>query len=179
VKVIDNFLPSNDFKIIKGIMMGDYFPWYYTRGITNPLDSGRYQFTHLLFGNREDDGREKVSDNCDRVCSNLIQKLGIYSKSAIIRIKANMNPKTFFHRNGGYHTDYIDQVEKVTTAIFYVNTNNGWTHIKGHGKVKCVENRIALFDSKTQHAGFSCTNEDMKVVININYLTRFGILASV
>ena len=54
-----------------------------------------------------------------------------------------------------------------------MNTNNGWTHIKGYGKVKCRENRIALFDSRTQHSGFSCTDQDVKVVININYLNNF------
>tara|TARA_B100000131_G_scaffold224145_1_gene215776 strand:+ start:668 stop:1201 length:534 start_codon:yes stop_codon:yes gene_type:complete len=174
VRVIDNFLSPTEFKKIKEIMMGDYLPWYYNRGIVINNDKpGNYQLTHLFYANREPDGRERMSDNCSIVCENLMTKLGISSKSRLIRIKANMNPQTFFHRNGGYHMDYIDEVEKVTTAVYYVNTNNGWTHIKGYGKVKCKENRIALFDSRTQHAGFSCTDQDVKVVININYLNNF------
>ena len=170
VRVIDNFLSPTEFKKIKEIMMGDYLPWYYNRGIINSKERpGRYQLTHVLYANLEE---ELMSDNYSSVCENLMTKLGVSSKSRIIRIKANMNPQTFFHKNGGYHVDYIDddEVEKITTAVYYVNTNNGWTHIKGYGKVKCKENRIALFDSRTQHAGFSCTDQDVKVVININYL---------
>ena len=174
VRVIDNFLSPTEFKKIKEIMMGDYLPWYYNPGIlTNNDKPGRYQLTHLFYANREPHGKERISDNCDKVCTNIITKLGVSSKSRLIRIKANMNPQTFFHRNGGYHVDYIDEVEKITTAVYYVNTNNGWTHIKGYGKVKCRENRIALFDSRTQHSGFSCTDQDVKVVININYLNNF------
>ena len=81
------------------------------------------------------------------------------------RIKANLNPRTIFHRNTGYHSDYPN----MTTSIFYVNTNNGWTQFEKGGKVKCVENRLVTFDSNQRHAGVTCTHPKRKVVINFNY----------
>ena len=57
----------------------------------------------------------------------------------------------------------------IKTSIYYVNTNNGWTHIKGHGKVKSVANRMVTFDSNQYHAGVTCTNEERRVVVNFNW----------
>ena len=98
------------------------------------------------------------------------QKLGV---SRLERIKANLNPKTFFHRKGGFHTDQRSLSEGVPqhqkTAVFYVNTNNGWTEFKKGGKVKSVANRIVIFDSNLEHTGVTCTDEKRRVVINFNY----------
>ena len=70
-----------------------------------------------------------------------------------------------FHKRGGYHSDWPN----VTTAILYVNTNNGWTQFKSGGRVKCVKNRVVIFDSNLEHEGVTSTNEKVKVVINFNY----------
>ena len=45
----------------------------------------------------------------------------------------------------------------------------GWTQFKKGGKVKCVENRMVIFDSNLEHTGFSCTDQKRKVVVNFNY----------
>ena len=55
LRVIDNFLSTNEFIILKDLFMGD-IPWYRAEGISgsdstnaivNPLDN--YYFTHLLY----------------------------------------------------------------------------------------------------------------------------------
>ena len=56
-----------------------------------------------------------------------------------------------------------------TTAILYINTNNGYTKFKKGGKVKSVANRMLIFDSQLEHAGVTCTDALRRVVVNFNY----------
>ena len=77
--------------------------------------------------------------------------------------------KTFFHRSSDYHVDLTNGPIGQKTAILYINTCNGWTQFKKGGKVKCVENRMVIFDSNLEHTGFSCTDQKRKVVVNFNY----------
>ena len=50
-----------------------------------------------------------------------------------------------------------------------MNTCNGYTKLKKGGKVKSVANRMLIFDSDLEHAGFTCTDEQNRVVVNFNY----------
>ena len=56
------------------------------------------------------------------------------------------------------------------TAIYYVNTNNGYTYFEDGQKVESVENRLVIMPSNLPHAGATCTDELRRVVINFNYL---------
>ena len=71
-----------------------------------------------------------------------------------------------FHDKGGYHIDGYDCSH---TSIYYVNTNNGYTKFKKGGKVKSVENRMVIFDSDDWHQGFTCTDQQRRVLINFNF----------
>ena len=68
------------------------------------------------------------------------------------------------------HIDLIGQSSPQKTAIFYVNTNNGWTEFKKGGKVKSVANRIVIFDSQLYHQGYTCTDQKRRVVMNFNWI---------
>ena len=81
------------------------------------------------------------------------------------RIKGNLNTRTVFHRKTGWHYDYAD----MTTAILYLNTNNGWTEIEGYGKINSVANRVVIFDSNLKHTGVTTTDEKIRVMLNFNY----------
>ena len=69
---------------------------------------------------------------------------------------------------GGYHID--QSFNNAKTAIYYVNSNNGWTEFETGEVVNSVANRIVIFDSNIKHVGYSCTDEKTRVVLNINYL---------
>ena len=158
VNVIDNFLSYNDFKYIKEIILSDIFPWYFNDSIIGYHEKNKYQFTHTFFASGSQYGHFDIITPC-------LNKLNI---SFLHSAKANLNPKTVFHRNGGFHYD----MKNVTTSILYINTNNGWTKFKNGCKVKCVENRMVIFDSNMIHGGISCTDEKRKVVVNFNYGTN-------
>ena len=50
-----------------------------------------------------------------------------------------------------------------------MNTCNGYTHFEDGSKVHSVANRLAIFPSTMFHSGSTCTDKDMRVVINFNY----------
>ena len=96
----------------------------------------------------------------------LLDKLNV---AAIIKIKANLNQRTSKIVEHGYHTDQRYPHSK--TAIFYLNTCDGYTSFKNEGIVESVENRIVIFDSNKKHTGTSLTNDQRRIVININYFS--------
>tara|TARA_B100000287_G_scaffold182476_1_gene172573 strand:+ start:269 stop:742 length:474 start_codon:yes stop_codon:yes gene_type:complete len=154
VEVIDNFLPERKFRDLQSIMMGEDFPWFYKNYITvEGVEDGGYQFTHMFLD--PDKGRS------DRYyLMEPFEKMG-----KMYRIKSNLRTRTLFHGRSYYHIDYSD----ITTAIFYINTCNGYTKFERGPKVKTVANRMVIFDSNLRHSGFSPTDEKARVVINFNY----------
>ena len=69
----------------------------------------------------------------------------------------------------GFHIDNpISKTSKQKTAILYINTNNGYTKFKKL-KVNSEENKMIIFNSKEEHTGSSCTDQEFRVVINFNY----------
>ena len=102
--------------------------------------------------------------------SKLFEKLGL---SYIARCKANLNYKTIENDVGSFHTDFLydsgDSMEGITTSILYINTNNGGTQFSNGTRVKSVANRLVKFDCSQEHASVSCTDEDRRMLININY----------
>ena len=158
VKVVDNFLPEYQFKQIQDMLIekDPIFPWYYNDDICYEND-GLFQFTHTFY-NAHDQSKSYFYPLLD-ACQ---EKLGA---KRISRIKANLTTRTVFHRKTGWHFDIND----MTTSILYLNTNNGWTAIKGYGKVEIVSNRMVIFDSNLQHTGVTCTDQNRRVMINFNY----------
>ena len=77
-----------------------------------------------------------------------------------------MQPKTSFVLEPSYHTD---NSFNCTTAIFYLNTNNGYTKFKDGTKIESISNRAIYFDSDLMHFGSTCTDKDFRFVLNINY----------
>ena len=94
----------------------------------------------------------------------LLDKLNVVS---LMRIKANLNVATTEHITREFHTDFK---VKCTTAIAYMNNNNGYTLFEDGTKVESKENRVVMFDSQMRHAGIPCTDEKRRVVINFNFI---------
>ena len=162
MKVIDNFLSSYQFKIVESAMMSPDFPWYFTDGITTIPEPQRYQFIHGFYSSPFIPPYIHIKSDRFFLLDLILQKLDV---KKLTRIKANLNPRTLFNIKSGYHYDYKD----IMTAVYYINTNNGWTQFKKGGKVKSVANRMVIFDSNLEHQGVTCTDEKRRVVINFNY----------
>ena len=48
-KVIDNFLPKDDFIKLQSQMLGYYFPWFYNDYIHH-IGDGQFQYIHIFYG---------------------------------------------------------------------------------------------------------------------------------
>ena len=158
MKVIDNFLSPYHFKELQSFLMSDHFPWYY-----NPI----VDYDNHLFDIFDLDSYQFVHDFSlsDKVLNPIIEKLKI---KKVIRIKANLNPRTSEVITRKFH---VDTNEKCKTAILYLNTSDGYTEFEDGSRVDSRANRMVIFDSQTMHRGTTCTNQKTRVVINFNYET--------
>ena len=156
IKVIDNFLEEDQFDHLQSIIFTDGFPWFYNNWQTH-LHDGLYVFFHRFYSDPSG-----PSSSFFEMFDHTLCKLGV---KKLYRIKANLNPKTVFHRKSGYHIDYPN----ITTSILYMNTNNGWTQFKKGKKIKSVANRMVIFDSNLEHKAVTCTDKKLRIVVNFNY----------
>lgn len=159
--VIDNFLSDDEFIKVKDMMMGDLFPWYLNVGRVS-RDDGDYQLTHTFYRDY------CVESNWMGYIKPIVMKL---NPVALIRIKANLRPKESENRLGDFHCDLnLKKKTGLFTSIFYINTNNGYTVLRDGSKIESVENRLLTFPYSIMHAGSSCTDENIRVLINLNYI---------
>jgi hypothetical protein len=159
-KVIDNFLPKENFLIIKKIMLSNDFPWYYVPDISqeNKISKGTsFYMMHLLYYN------EKASNFFDIIKNNLLKFMDI---KALIRIKANLYPNQSIKRLNEPHQDYTFSH---CGAVYSINTCNGGTLLQDGTKIDSVENRILFFDPSLSHDTEFCTDQKIRANININY----------
>jgi len=170
IKVIDNFLPKEEYDNLYRTLMGYEMIWNY-QDVVDYEKGDNFMFCHLFW--TTDKGLiSPFSDILEFFYTKLNTQI-------LIRIKANLTTKTKTHLESEFHYDHEfvgsrlpDGTLTSYTAIYYVNTNNGYTLFKnGNLKVDSVGNRIAIFDSSKLHKAVSCTDEKRRVVINFNYLT--------
>jgi hypothetical protein len=158
-EVIDNFLPQDIFEVIKNHFMGHILPWYYQSSVAT-LDSEKdppFYFTHALFVDY------KANSDAFNLIFPLIQKI---EPKALIRIKANLYPNSPSIIEHDWHTDFPSEHK---AAIFYINTNNGFTILEDGTKIQSVANRLLKFDGSKLHKSTTCTDEKVRVNIGFNY----------
>ena len=154
-ELIDNFLEPKDLKKIQDLFLGRKIAWNCYDGIVLPGD-GAFQFIHVLYSNYA-----PASPFFNELAP-IWQKI---DPCSIVRSKANLTMKTVEHDKSAYHSD----VDNCITAIYYVNTNNGYTEFQNGMKVDSIENRIVIFDSNEKHRAVTTTDTARRVVINFNY----------
>ena len=178
MEVIDNFLPHQDFQNIEkyfmDILQWKYQPYKVYDGI-NENDVDNYQFEHEFYFHQSWNGNFQyaMSPNFESIVP-LLNKIDFL---ALHKVKANLEPlksKQFF---SDFHYDWAESVEnpipskKMTTAIYYVNTCDGYTEFEDGTKTQCVANRLVKFPANLKHRGVSQTNTRLKSVINLNFFT--------
>lgn len=161
IVIKDNFLNEEDFKTLQKDIMSTYFPWFFNDYIVFDKEEhlkDNFQFTHTF-----------VLDNNKRsslfhLLTPLINKI---SPNNLLRVKANLGTRNEQHIEHDYHTDFDEP--DVTTGIFYINTNNGYTRFKDGKKIESVANRYVKFNGSKLHSGVSQTDTKSRIVLNFNY----------
>ncbi len=178
----ENFLAEEEFDELKTIMMGDTFIWTYTDGIdfeseyseldthkrlhsSDDLeaDQDKFMFVHTFYISGA------ACSPYIKILKPIIDKIKVIS---VIRIKANLLTRTPNIVENVFHVDHVlpeKKLKQLTTSIFYVNTNNGYTKFEDGTKVESVANRLVSFPANMKHTGTSCTDEKIRIIINFNY----------
>ena len=166
IVVLDNFLDKETFFYVKNNLLSDYFPWYkndykVNKEQQNLEENEHYnlQMAHSFYKDYRPD-----SNKIDAILP-LLEKINPIS---FIRIKANLTfctPKIITY---GFHNDFYNK--KITTAVFYINTNNGKTIFESGEEVESIENRLVLFNSTEKHSGTSTNDTKFRCLINLNFI---------
>ena len=163
MKIIDNYLPKEQFENIKNIICEDsmHFPWYYNKFVDDRSKGethDHFYFVHVVY-------RDYLKNS--NYFEDLLPLINKINPNALIRVKINGYPKNGDKIiNHNYHTDY-DFTHK--GAIFYLNTCNGKTILEDGTEIDSVANRILFFDASKPHSSTNCTDAKMRFNININY----------
>jgi hypothetical protein len=166
--VQDNFLGRDEFQFIHDQLMGDHFPWNYMNGVVGytgnddapPGDGKFFYYTHGFYR----DNKFWTSQDWMNVITPLLEAI---DPVALIRVKANMYPNVGIYHQHGWHAD-LEITHKA--AIFYINSNNGHTVLEDGTKIESVANRLLTFDGSNKHASTTCTDQNVRVNININHI---------
>ena len=162
MKIIDNFLDEDSFEVLQQYFLSDTISWHLGNSITYDKQGiDQYQFVHTFF-----DVGKPYLNNWSNFLTPLFNKL---QPKYILRVKANCRPRTTNAVLSNYHTD-MDLHQQ--TAIFYLNTNNGYTKFQDNTleDVPSVANRLLTFYGGLKHSGASCTDQNTRILLNINYI---------
>ena len=166
IKVYDDLLSKEELNKIQNIFCGQEVDWHYSKTLDEGMheygEKYNWQMGHVCYN--YDRPLTKHFDNVVPILGDIENKERVNS---LIRVKANLNARTRTNMRSGFHIDF--HYEHSRTAIFYVNTNNGYTEFEDGTKVESKENRIVIFPTLTKHSGVTCTNKQNRVVINFNY----------
>ena len=156
MNIYKNFVNKEISKNIKNIMLSVDFPWFYRKNQTNGDSSFLY---HVFFTNNN------INSNLYNLIKPLVEKL---NPSKLINVRANLCLKRPMKCN--WHIDYDRSklTPKSKTAIYYVNTNNGYTVFKNK-KIKSEANKMIIFNGNINHKVKYQTDRDARVVINFLY----------
>ena len=161
----DNYLDPRDHEKIKKVFFSDKIPWEYCPTVVKSNNTGdHFQFVHRSYYYT----RGIMSESFE-ILKPLVSQLKMI---AIHRIKTNMIHRTNENIVTGFHTDISEKrfiQSEATTAIYYVNSNNGGTRFENGTHIDSVENRICIFPYDMKHSSVTCTDEKVRVTININF----------
>ena len=163
IKIIKNLVKPKFFKPISEYISGSYFPWFLNKGINNSegKDEKHFQFTHTFVKNR---GIVNTPKQHMSVIEPILSALDV---NEVLRCKLNLTTRTSEPITHGLHVDGIE--DATHTAVFYLNTNNGATVFENGKKYQSIANQAVIFNPDLKHSGISCTDEKVRLVLNINY----------
>ena len=168
MQVLDDFLERTAFLTLRSAVEAPGFRWRTEHvlkpGTTQLAEEENRQEVHGMY--RRQGRTEVFSDRFGL----LLPVLALLQPAELVRIKFNRTPRRDRHIEYGLHVDTTRP--GATTAILYLNTNNGYTLFEDGQRVASVANRIVIFDAATRHTGASCTDADYRLVLNVNMVGR-------
>jgi len=156
-KLIENVLPNQIAEDISSLLLGSDFPWFYQDdGVVSEGTNYKY-LTHIFYC------ENTVNSELYRVVKPLIKHI---NPRSLYRIKANLYLPTPTIIEHGLHVDF--DWDDIFTAVYYVNSNNGYTKLSDNTKIESVQNTLAVLDPLVPHTS-STSTDNARVTINFNW----------
>tara|TARA_B100001996_G_C18371176_1_gene481658 strand:- start:57 stop:605 length:549 start_codon:yes stop_codon:yes gene_type:complete len=173
IKVKHELLEKNTFFNIKNILYSNTFDWYlceciysspeYANSFISVCDDiDNYIFSKTLYDN------DSVTGNIYHYEQIILPFYSLLNIKSLIRARVTFCPRNEKIVKHGLHIDHINKDDS-TTAVFYVNNNDGYTEFEDGSKFNSIENSIITFPTYYQHTGTTCTNKSGRITINLNY----------
>jgi len=158
-EVIDNFLPQDEFDKLTDLLH-QQIPFYFQKEINaGHVDDKQFYMTHMLFNIEQ----EPMYSTYYWDFKTILNKLNV---KALMRMKINLYPKTSELETHKPHWDYNYEHKG---CILSFNTCDDTRILKDGTKIDSVANRALLFDPSKLHSSTSCTNDKVRLNVNINY----------
>ena len=156
-KIQKNFLDKTLFDRFQALLFSCSFAWFWAE---HQYFNDRPFFSHSFYCKHKPN-----SPHYESFIFPIIKKLKC---DDISNIRANCLVKDQKKHFSNFH---CDRDYHCTTAILYMNTNNGYTLLgeKEKIKIKSEANKLIIFNSQTKHCAVSQTDTDRRVVVNFNY----------
>ena len=180
MKIIDDFLTPKDYAHVKSNMLDkSMIPWNYGFGKSfgdrerTIQDLRNQQLTYTIYHVAR--YPEIMGTEYSGVVAPIINKCNVL---AIHRIKANLELYSGEEKfESEFHYDWSDKNTNLPgrgmqCAIYYVNSNNGYTEFEDGTTIESVGNRMVFFDNALKHRGVSSTDVPARCVINFNWFTN-------
>ena len=182
IKIVDQYIHPKEHEELQNIMRKKEFPWTLAPK-TGEMDNDG----HAIRGQSENDVANPLNTQLNHWFADY--RFAHYSPFfkyvlpivnqqrivAISRIKANLQLPCENPVKSNFHVDLslrygIEEIPEphLTTIIYYVNTNNGYTEFETGEIVESVANRAVIFPNSCRHRGVSQTDTHYRTVINLN-----------
>ena len=162
VLVRDNFLAKGDWTQLDNLVHNN-MPWYLQKEQVIDADDGRW-FSHIIYD--EDVPKSDVYNPITKIFKSYLKYVTLCRLNVNLLLKQEIPSVSYFH------TDLDESIdkEKITTAIFYLNTNNGATEFEGGDRIDSVRNRLVMFPADTFHRAIGQTDTAERIVLNFNFV---------
>ena len=111
--------------------------------------------------------RQKRNSEFFQFLHPFLKKLNMF---ILVKAKANLLFQANTVVEHGFHKDFDLPHIPLLTAVYYVNTNNGYTKLQNGTKIPSEENSISIFNTQEPHTGSTCTDKEHRLVLNFNYI---------
>ena len=170
LKVIDNFLPENEFQMLVNNTInrndGGQIPLRVVPNVENfgaIEENWSWYMINLVYS--MDEPRNEV---CGHIYELFVPKFKQFANfKTMIRIKINAYPYTNTVKE---HKEHIDYNYEHIGAVFSLNSCDGYTKFADGTKVESVANRIVFFDASKYHQSTTTSNAKLRYNINFNFL---------
>lgn len=195
IRVIDDFLPTEQFESLQSYVLSMQFPWFYCEHVSLPPEDGAGivdknavetdGFNHIFY-DKPWDVKSFTYKQLESFISQLEISLGLREED-IIRFRASMKSPKLGFSEGNYNLPHVDYFFPHESLIYYINDSDGPTYVfdqvhqytgKNLGigfdsftiktKILPKANRLLWINGLQYHTASNPIQSKRRVIFNIN-----------